>query len=79
MTLYDKIDTGKDQDVKVSMDDLKIPLELKEILKGHGKHLLPVQALTLDEGLLEGQNLLVVSATASGKTLIGELAGVQVL
>ena len=76
LTLYDKIDTGKDQDVKVSMDDLKIPLELKEILKGHGKHLLPVQALTLDEGLLEGQNLLVVSATASGKTLIGELAGV---
>ena len=58
------------------MDDLKIPLELKNILKGHGKHLLPVQALTLDNGLLEGENLLVVSATASGKTLIGELAGV---
>jgi len=76
LTLYDKIGTGKDQEVKVSMDDLKIPSELKKILKGHGKHLLPVQALTLDEGLLEGQNLLVVSATASGKTLIGELAGV---
>ena len=39
------------------MDDLKIPLELKKILKGHGKYLLPVQALTIDEGLLEGQNL----------------------
>ena len=76
LTLYDKIGTDKDQKVKVSMDDLKIPLELKKILKGHGKHLLPVQALTIDEGLLEGQNLLVVSATASGKTLIGELAGV---
>ena len=76
LTLYDKISTGREPDVKVSMDDLKIPAELKEILKGHGKHLLPVQALTLDKGLLEGENLLVVSATASGKTLIGELAGV---
>ena len=76
LTLYDKISTGREPDVKVSMDDLKIPAELKAILKGHGKHLLPVQALTLDKGLLEGENLLVVSATASGKTLIGELAGV---
>ena len=76
LTLYDRISTGKDPEVKVSMDDLKIPLELKNILKGHGKYLLPVQALTLDKGLLEGDNLLVVSATASGKTLIGELAGV---
>ena len=76
LTLYDKISTGSDNIPKVSMDDLKIPLELKKILKGHGKHLLPVQALTLDNGLLEGENLLVVSATASGKTLIGELAGV---
>jgi putative ATP-dependent RNA helicase len=76
LTLYDKISTGSDNIPKVSMDDLKIPLELKKILKGHGKHLLPVQALTLKNGLLEGENLLVVSATASGKTLIGELAGV---
>jgi len=76
LTLYDKISTGSEQDVKVRMDDLKIPLELKNILKGHGEHLLPVQALTLDNGLLEGENILVVSATASGKTLIGELAGV---
>ncbi len=76
LTLYDRISTGKDNAPKVSMEDLKVPEELKKILKGHGKHLLPVQALTLDKGLLEGENLLVVSATASGKTLIGELAGV---
>ncbi|WP_048190004.1 DUF5814 domain-containing protein [Methanobacterium sp. SMA-27] len=77
LTLYDRISTGDNKDIpKVNMDDLKIPTELKKILKGHGKYLLPVQALTLDNGLLEGENLLVVSATASGKTLIGELAGV---
>ena len=76
LTLYDKIITGKDSDIpKVSMDELKIPDKLKGVMKGHGKHLLPVQVLALNAGLLEGENLLVVSATASGKTLIGELAG----
>ncbi|MDD3984832.1 MAG: DEAD/DEAH box helicase [Methanobacterium sp.] len=77
LTLYDKISTDDNKNIpKINMDDLKIPMELKKILKGHGKYLLTVQALTLDNGLLEGENLLVVSATASGKTLIGELAGV---
>jgi len=76
LTLYDKIDSKDLNYPKVSMDDIKIPTELKTILKTHGKYLLPVQALTLKEGLLEGENLLVVSATASGKTLIGEIAGV---
>jgi putative ATP-dependent RNA helicase len=76
LTLYDKISIDGVQGIKVSMEDLKIPQELKNILKVHGKYLLPVQALTLDKGLLEGENLLVVSATASGKTLIGELAGI---
>lgn len=76
LTLYDKIDSKGADVPKILIDDLKIPGELKKILKGHGKHLLPVQALTLKSGLLEGENLLVVSATASGKTLIGELAGI---
>ena len=35
-----------------------------------------MQSLALRNGLLKGENLLVVSATASGKTLIGEIAGV---
>ena len=77
LTLYDKISTGNTDDMpKVRIEDLKLPTELKKIWGGHGKYLLPVQALALDEGLLNSQNLLVVSATASGKTLIGELAGV---
>lgn len=76
LTLYDKISTDNSTDIpKVRIDDLKLPTELKKIFRSHGKYLLPVQALTLDNGLLEGKNLLVVSATASGKTLIGELAG----
>jgi len=43
----------------------------------HGnRQLLPVQKLAIEEGLLKGEDLLIVSATASGKTLIGELAGI---
>lgn len=76
LTLYDKIDSKGVDVPKVLIDDVEIPPELKKILKGHGKHLLPVQALALKSGLVEGENLLVVSATASGKTLIGELAGI---
>jgi Superfamily II helicase, archaea-specific len=76
LTLFDKIVVGKDNTPKVKIDDLKIPEELKKILKTHGKYLLPVQSLALQNGLLKGENLIVVSATASGKTLIGEIAGV---
>ncbi|WP_297490493.1 DEAD/DEAH box helicase, partial [Thermococcus sp.] len=61
----------------VKVDDLPVPEKFKEVLKSEGvSELLPVQSLAVKNGLLEGENLLVVSATASGKTLIGELAGV---
>ena len=76
LTLFDKIVVGKDNTPKMEIDKIKIPNEFKKILKGHGKYLLPVQSLALQNGLLKGENLLIVSATASGKTLIGEIAGV---
>lgn len=77
LTLYDKITTVETDDTKkVSMNKIDVPDEFKQILKNQGRYLLPVQALALSNGLLEGKNLLIVSATASGKTLIGELAGI---
>ena len=76
LTLFDKIIAGDDNAPKMKIDDINIPDELKKILKHHGKYLLPVQHLALQNGLLKGENMLVVSATASGKTLIGEIAGV---
>lgn len=77
LTLYDKITTKTAGNVpKISIDELNISEKLKKSLKTQGTHLLPVQVLALQAGLLNGENLLVVSATASGKTLIGELAGV---
>ncbi len=55
--------------------DLNIPEAMKEVIKV--KHLLPVQSLAVKAGLLEHRNLLVVSATATGKTLIAELGGIN--
>jgi len=77
LTLFDKITTVEDENIKkVSMDEINVSGKLKKILKKQGKFLLPVQTLAISNGLLEGENLLIVSATASGKTLIGELAGI---
>ena len=39
--------------------------------------LMPVQQLCVDAGLLKGKDQLVVAATASGKTFIGEMAGIK--
>lgn len=76
LTLYDKIQDG-DSGETLPINKVDIPKKLKKIIMERGiKNLLPVQALTIENGLLEGQSMLVVSATASGKTLIGELAGV---
>ncbi len=40
------------------------------------KSLLPVQVSAVKAGLVRGENLLVVSSTSSGKTLIAEIAGI---
>lgn len=76
LTVYDKIKVKRKKYPKITINQLKIPKPLKKILTPKVKHLLPIQILSLHAGLLENQNLLVVSATASGKTLVGELAGI---
>ncbi len=78
LTLYDKISIGKENVIpKLKIEKLNLTPEFKDILKKQGESLLPVQVLSLRAGILEGESQLVVSATASGKTLIGELAGVS--
>ena len=76
LTIYDKIKVKKTKYPKITINQLKIPHPLKKILSKKVKHLLPIQILSLNAGLMKNQNLLVVSATASGKTLVGELAGI---
>ncbi len=77
VTKWDELKPKKIKVKKLSIDEVEIPKELKDVLRSEGvRELLPVQSLAIQHGLLKGENLLIVSATASGKTLIGELAGV---
>ena len=78
LTLFDKTSSKSRLKIPVvDMKRLKIDHDFRDILIENGNDkLLPVQYLAIHEGLLKGEDLLVVSATGSGKTLIGELAGI---
>ena len=54
-----------------------VPLELYEILEKEITKLRPAQEKSIKKGLLDGRNLLVCTPTASGKTLIAELASMK--
>ncbi|WP_371805286.1 DUF5814 domain-containing protein [Candidatus Lokiarchaeum ossiferum] len=61
-----------------SIYDFSLPAPLKLYYQEkHRTSLLPAQIMALENGLLERQDELVVSATSSGKTMIGELAGIS--
>ena len=82
LTLYDKRSESKNLVNKLKkINSLYISqLEIPQILKNHYNRkqidkLLPIQTLAIKEGLLRNENLLVISSTSSGKTMIGELAG----
>ena len=55
----------------------KIPKELYSILGKEIKVLRPAQVKAVENGLLDRKNLLVCTPTASGKTLIAELAALK--
>jgi helicase len=57
------------------IQDLAIPTNLKQRYTEAGiSELYPPQAECVDKGILEGKNMLVAIPTASGKTLIAEMA-----
>ncbi|RLG70293.1 MAG: RNA helicase, partial [Methanobacteriota archaeon] len=55
----------------------RIPANLSKLLRSWGvTELLPSQTISIEKGLLDGKNLLVATATGSGKTLVAEMAGI---
>jgi helicase len=76
LTKFDTVEASR-VDFSVKVKELPIRQELKKILLNQLQELLPVQALSVKAGLLVGRNQLIISATATGKTLVGELAGIQ--
>jgi len=77
LTKYDEVSATVDDVTPVRTDELDLHPALAERLTGRFDELLPVQSLSVHDGLLSGRDQLVVSATATGKTLVGELAGVD--
>ncbi|MFZ2472784.1 MAG: DUF5814 domain-containing protein [Methanothrix sp.] len=76
LTRFDTIPASKEEPT-LPLESIALPKALKELLKKRLTRLLPVQSRSVQAGLLEGRNQLVVSATATGKSLIGEMAGVK--
>ncbi|RXE57076.1 DEAD/DEAH box helicase [Methanoculleus taiwanensis] len=73
-TLYDRLEAHAREET-VHITELPLP---PAFAKASGiEYLMPVQQLAVEGGLLDRQHLLVVSATASGKTFIGEMAGMK--
>ncbi|MDD1717659.1 MAG: DEAD/DEAH box helicase, partial [Methanoregulaceae archaeon] len=72
--LFDRLEAHPAQETQ-NLDELPLP---RNFVDASGvEHLMPAQQLAVEAGLLYGKDLLIVSATASGKTFIGEMAGLK--
>ena len=74
MTLYDTLNAKVIKETALLRE---LPLPDPFLSRANVERLMPVQQLACEAGLLDGKHLLVVSATASGKTFIGEMAGMN--
>ncbi|ADJ13743.1 DEAD/DEAH box helicase [Halalkalicoccus jeotgali] len=82
LTKFDEISATTDEVDSVPVSSLDLHPDLQTLLEGRFEDLLPVQSLAVENGLFggpqaKGDDQLVVSATATGKTLVGEMAGVD--
>lgn len=77
LTKFDEISSTVDAVDPVPTDALDINPKFASLITEQFEELLPVQSLAVRNGALSGRDQLVVSATATGKTLIGELAGID--
>ena len=80
LTLYDTEKNppiGKKY-VNYIVDDLDIPNNLKQVIKASNiSTLLPIQAISIERGLLSRKNQLIMAPTSGGKTLVGEISGLS--
>ncbi|MFT4922542.1 MAG: helicase [Haloarculaceae archaeon] len=77
LTKFDEISATVEDVDPVPTDELDLHPGIQKQVEGRFDTLLPVQSLAVANGATEGQDQLVVSATATGKTLIGEMAGLD--
>ena len=81
ITLYDieKTPSNNQKYLNKEINRLDIPPAFKDILKKLKMiNLLPIQAMSIEKGLLtKWNNQLIMAPTSGGKTLVGELAGIS--
>ena len=77
LTKFDEISATVEDVDPYPTSELDLHPKLQSMLEDRFDSLLPVQSLSVRNGLLAGDDQLVVSATATGKTLVGELAGID--
>ncbi len=77
LTKFDTISATTDEVDPVRIDSLNLHPGLQGLLEDRFETLLPVQSLAVDHGLFDGDDQMVVSATATGKTLVGEMTGID--
>jgi len=77
LTKFDEISPTVEDVDPVRVDSLALHPGIRSKVEKRFDTLLPVQSLAVENGALEGRDQLVVSATATGKTLIGEMAGLD--
>ena len=77
LTKFDEMSATTEAVDPVPVGELDLQPGMRELLGDRFETLLPVQSLAVHGGALDGEDQLVVSATATGKTLIGEMAGID--
>ena len=77
LTKFDEISATVEDVEPVPVDSLSLHPTMQRHLESRFETLLPVQSLAVEHGALDGEDQLVVSATATGKTLVGEMAGLD--
>jgi len=77
LTKFDEISATVDEVDPVPVSSLDLHPGIQTHLESRFDDLLPVQSLAVEHGVTEGRDQLVVSATATGKTLVGEMAGLD--
>ncbi|GGL28798.1 DEAD/DEAH box helicase [Halarchaeum grantii] len=77
LTKFDEVSANVDDVDPYPVSDLDLHPGVQGLLEDRFETLLPVQSLSVESGLTDGEDQLVVSATATGKTLIGEIAGLH--
>ncbi len=73
-TMFDRLE-AHEQTPTERIENLPLPREFVDVCGVES--LMPAQQRAVEAGLLFGKDLLVVAATASGKTFIGEMAGLK--